>query len=92
MQIVNSTFKISFYDANRKPAKADVARALLRWVPKSRSGSEWVVLNLSEDGKSLVSPKTIRPPYFFKLFITLLKDAPAGEEAAGETYVVDFRG
>ena len=92
VQIVNSTFKISFYDANKKPAKADVARALLRWDPKSRSGSERVVLNLSEDGMSLTSPKNIRPPYLFKLFITLLKDAAAGEDAAGETHVIDFRG
>ena len=92
VQIVNSTFKISFYDVKRKPAKADVVRAALRWDPKYKVGQERVVLNLSEDGKSLTSPKNIRPPYLFKLFITLLKDAAEGEEAAGETHVIDFRG
>ena len=92
VEIVDSTFKISFYDAKRKPVKADVTRALLRWDSKARSGSERVMLNLSDDGKSLASPRNIRPPYLFKLFITLLKDAAAGEEAAGETHVVDFRG
>ena len=92
VQIVNSTFKISFYDAKRKPVKADVTRALLRWDSKARSGSERVMLNLSDDGKSLGSSRNIRPPYLFKLFITLLKDSAAGEEAAGETHVVDFRG
>ena len=92
VEIVESTFKISFYDAKRKPVKADVTRALLRWDSKARSGSERVMLNLSDDGKSLASPRNIRPPYLFKLFITLLKDSAAGEEAAGETHVIDFRG
>jgi hypothetical protein len=91
--MVGGTFKISFYDAKRKPAQADVSRALLRWDPKYKLGSERVVLTLGADGKSLVSPKPIRPPYAFKLFITLLKDATGAEEsAAGEVLVIDFRG
>lgn len=91
--ITGGTFKISFYDAKRKPAQADVSRALLRWDPKYKQGSERVVLTLSGDGKALASAKTIRPPYAFKLFITLLKDAAGAEEAAaGETLVIDFRG
>ena len=91
VQIVGNTFKISFYDAKKKPTKADVTRAILRWDPKYKVGSERVVLNLSEDGKSLASPRNIRPPYLFKLFITLLKDAAEGEDAPGETHVIDFR-
>lgn len=93
VQMVGSTFKISFYDAKRKPIAADVARALLRWDPKNKVGSERVVLNRAEDGMSLTSPKNIRPPYLFKLYITLLKTAGEGEaaEAAGETHVIDFR-
>jgi len=91
--IVGGTFKISFYDAKRKPAQADVARALLRWDPKYKQGSERVVLTLAADGKSLASAKTIRPPYAFRLFITLLKNEAATEESsAGEVLVVDFRG
>jgi hypothetical protein len=91
--IVGGTFKISFYDAKRKAAPADVARALLRWDPKYKQGSERVVLTPSADGKSLTSAKTIRPPYAFKLFITLLKDTAGAEEAAaGEVLVIDFRG
>ncbi|MEO6244968.1 MAG: hypothetical protein ABIQ12_06000 [Opitutaceae bacterium] len=91
VQIVDSSFKISFYDAKKKPIKADVTRALLRWNPKYKSGSDRVVLNLSGDGKSLSAPRDIRPPYVFKLFITLLKDAADGDDTAGETYVIDFR-
>ncbi len=92
VQIVNNTFKISFYDAKKKPTKADVTRALLRWDPKYKVGSERVLLNVSEDGKSLASPRNIRPPYLFKLFITLMKDGTEGEDGAGETHVIDFRG
>jgi hypothetical protein len=94
VQIVNSTFKISFYDAKKKPVAPDVTRAVLRWDPKYKVGKERVVLNLSEDGKSLTSAKNIRPPYLFKLYITLLKDASDAPEAAepvGETHVIDFR-
>lgn len=91
--IVGGTFKITFYDAKKKAVAADVARAALRWDPKYKVGSERVVLNRTEDGKALVSPRSIRPPYLFKLYITLIKDAGEGDaaEAAGETLVIDFR-
>jgi hypothetical protein len=90
--IAGGMFKITFYDAKKKPVEADVVRAALRWDPKYKVGMERVVLNLSDDKKSLTAPKNIRPPYMFKLFITLLKDAGAGEDAAGESYTIDFRG
>jgi hypothetical protein len=88
--IVDSTFRLSFYDAEKKPVAPDVARAALRWPVKYQPGDERTVLNLASDGKSLASAFVVRPPYFFKLFITLIaEDAPSG---AGETFVVDFRG
>ncbi len=92
--ITGSTFKISFYDAKKKPVAADVGRALLRWDPKYKVGAERVVLNRTDDGMALASAKNIRPPYLFKLYITLLKSAAEGDAAdtAGETYVIDFRG
>lgn len=90
--IVEGTFKISFYDDKKKPVKANVVRALLRWDPKGKIGQERVVLNLSADGKALTSPRTIRPPYVFKLFITLLQEAvESAEPVAGESYTIDFR-
>ena len=91
IQIVDSTFKLSFYDAEKKPVSPDVDRAALRWDPKYKVGEERVILNLAADGKSLSSPKTIRPPYLFKLYITLVRDAAAGSPPVSETMVVDFR-
>jgi len=91
LQIVDSTFKLSFYDAEKKPVVPDVDRAALRWDPKYKVGEERVVLNLSADGKSLSSPKNIRPPYLFKLYMTLVRDAASGTSPVNETIVVDFR-
>lgn len=92
IQIVNGTFKLSFYDEKKKPVPPDVSRAVLRWDPKYKVGKERLLLGPGEDGKSLSSPKNIRPPYNFKLYITLLKEASEAEEPAGETFVIDFTG
>lgn len=89
--IVGGQFKITFYDKKKAPVVADVHRALLRWDPKYKQGQERVVLNLTEDGKALTAPKAIRPPYIFKLFITLMKKSETGEDKATETYTIDFR-
>lgn len=88
--IVGGTFRLSFYDAEKKPVPPDVARAALRWPVKYQPGDERAVLNPAPDGNSLTSTRVVRPPYQFKLFITLIPaDAAAG---AGETFVVDFKG
>jgi len=96
LQLVGGTFKLSFYDMKKKPVAPDVARAMLRWDPKGKVGQERLVLN--RDGMALSSPRPVRPPYVFKLFITLIPEGAAtgdGAEAAapaGETIVVDFKG
>jgi hypothetical protein len=90
IEIVNATFKLSFYDTKKKPIAPDVARATLRWDPKYKVGEERVVLNPAE--KSLSSPRNIRPPYNFKLFITLFKEPTEGADpVAVENYTIDFR-
>lgn len=91
IEIVNSTFKLSFYDAKKKPVAPDAARAVLRWDPKYKVGKERIVLN-SDGGKSLTNARSIRAPYNFKLFISLFKDAAEGDETgATESYVIDFK-
>lgn len=93
IEIVGGRFKLSFYDAKKKPAAPDVVRAALRWPVNYKIGDERAVL--TPDGETaLSSSKVVRPPYVFKLFITLIKsadDTAASEEARNETYVVDFR-
>lgn len=88
LQVVNGVFKLSFYDEKKKPATADVARAVLRWTPNYKPGNEIYILNPGADGRSLTSDKTVRPPYTFKLFLSLFAE---GAENPVESMVVDFR-
>jgi len=87
LQVVGGNFKLSFYDAKKKPVAPDVVRAVLRWTPNYKPGTEIYVLGAG-DGKSLSAPKTVRAPYSFKLFMSLFVE---GEENPVESYVVDFR-
>jgi hypothetical protein len=98
LELVDGKFKLSFYNAKKKPVAPDVSRAIARWDPKYKLGVERSVLNPS--GKALVGDKFIRPPYNFNLTIVLLRDdAPAPTpgpdgtiaEPAGETFVIPFR-
>jgi hypothetical protein len=86
IQVENGCLKLSFYDAKKKIADPDVDRAAARWNPKYKVGDERRVLVRSEDGKSLISP-VIRPPYNFKLFLTLL----SADDKAVESYTVDLK-
>jgi hypothetical protein len=91
LQIVDSNFKLSFYDTKKKPIAADVSQAVLRWNPKYQKNEERVLLERSADGKYLTSPRVIRPPHTFKLYLTLFKEPSTGTEAvAAENYVIDF--
>jgi hypothetical protein len=91
LQLVNGAFKMTFYDQEKKPTTPDVARAALRWDAKYKVGQERIILNPGGDPNSLTNPKPIRPPYTFKLFITLLKDSADGDNPVGESFVIDFR-
>ncbi len=88
--IAEGTFKLAFYDKKKKPMDVDVTRALARWSPKNKLGGDQTVLNRGGDAKSLAGGKPVRSPYFFKLYLTLLRGD--GDDAqAVETYVVDFQ-
>lgn len=86
LQLVNSNFVLSFYDAQKHRTTADVARATLRWAVKYQPQDERAVLNPSADGQSLTSAKTIRPPHSFKVFLALFVE---GNDSAVESYSVD---
>jgi hypothetical protein len=90
LTLTDGKFKLTFYDKKKKPGKVDVTRGLARWANVHGPGDNRAVLN--PDGlHSLVAPQFVRPPYVFKVYLTLLKgDGDAAEVV--ETYVVDFRG
>jgi len=86
--VENGNFKLSFYDAKKKPAPVDVTRATARWPVKYKLGDERTVLNPSGDGTTLTSGTFVHPPYVFKLYLSLFVE---GSNDAVENYVIDFR-
>lgn len=87
LHIVDGNFKLSFFDPKKKAVAPDVVRAVLRWTPNYKPGSEIYVLGPGS-GKFLTVAKTVRPPYSFKLFMSLFVD---GNDEPVESYVLDFK-
>jgi hypothetical protein len=86
--VENGNFKLSFYDDKKNPAQVDVARATARWPVKDKRGDERAVLNPNGDGTVLTSGTFVRPPFVFKLYLSLFVE---GSNDAVESYVIDFR-
>lgn len=89
LEVVGGNFKLSFYDAKKKPIAPDVTRATARWPNPRGPGDNRAVLNSS--GNALVGNKPVLPPLIFNVYITLL-DGEGDEAKAVETLVVPFRG
>jgi len=90
LTLVEGKFKLTFYDKKKKPTKVDVTRGLARWSNVHGPGDNRMVLN-PDGANSLVGVQFVRPPYIFKLYLTLVKgDGDAAEVV--ETYVVDYHG
>lgn len=87
LTVEGNNFKLSFYDAKKKPAPVDVALATARWPVHYSAYDERAVLTPNGDGTALTSPKYVRPPYAFKLYLSLFKE---GSQDAVESYVIDF--
>ena len=83
----NSNFKLSFYNDKKEPLPVDVTRATARWPVHYSVYDERAVLTPTADKLALASAKFVRPPYQFKLYLTLLAE---GSDTAPESYVIDF--
>ncbi len=81
-------FKLSFYDAKKKPVNADAIRAIARWDPVNKAGEERSILNPADEGKALRGNVAVRPPFVFKVYLTLI----GPDDAVLESHVVNFRG
>jgi hypothetical protein len=91
LTIEDGLFRLAFYDEKKKAVDADADQAVMRWLVKYQKSDERTSLTRTSDGKALGGGKIVRPPYFFKLFITLFR----GEGEAMQTdenYVIDFQG
>jgi hypothetical protein len=88
LSLEGGNFKLSFYDEKKKPVAADAVRATTRWDPVNKVGDVRSVLNPTGDGTAFVGNVVVRPPYVFKVYVTLI----GPEDKAIESHVVDFRG
>jgi len=89
LTLVDSKFKLTFYDKKKKPMRVDVTRANARWADHHGPGDKRTVLN-SDGANSLVGAQFVRGPYVFNVYLTLLKGDGDTAEAA-ESYTVAFR-
>ncbi len=87
LEVLDNRFVLKFYGADKKPVAADVTRAAVRWVVHYKLTDERTVLNATADKMALTSPKFVRPPLQFKLYLSLLGQNE-GDEV--EPYVIDF--
>ena len=85
----NGNFRLTFYDAKKKAVPVDVARARARWSVRYKATDERTVLIPTADGSALTSPLVIRPPYIYRIYLSLFVE---GSEEAVENYPnLDFR-
>lgn len=87
LRLVNNNFVLTFYDAKKHKITPNVARAAARWPVHYQPAPERAVLNPGFDAASLTSPKIVRPPHDFKLYLSLFVE---GSDDAVESYVLDF--
>lgn len=91
LQVVGGAFKLTFYNDKKKPTTGGFDRAALRWNPINKKGDDRVVLLPDGSGQVFTAGSPVRPPYNFKVYITLVREATEGQPAVNENYVVDFR-
>lgn len=90
LQVVDNTFRVTFYDKDKKPTPPDVSSIALRWPVQYQPNPERTVLTPAGDGSYMTSEKTVRPPFHFRLYVTLLKTDDSGRDQVVESYVVEF--
>ncbi len=88
LQVLDGHFKLSFYDAKKKPVPPDVASAILRWKVNYSLDPERALLTPGGGANSLTSEKVIRQPYNFRITMLLLK---GDDDQNPETLFVDFQ-
>ncbi len=91
LEIVGGKFKLSFYDAKKKPMAVDVTRATARWpnLKSATTGDYRTVLNPS--GTALIGERPVVPPFAFNVYLNLIQGE--GETAKSvEAFVVQLHG
>jgi hypothetical protein len=86
VEIKGGCFRLTFYDAKKKPTPADRTSAVLWWPVHYQPNNERTELLPSDDPSVLTSSYPVKPPHTFKLHISLMADSLKDPEG----YVIDF--
>jgi hypothetical protein len=89
LAVRNNNFVLGFYDEEKKPVRADMVSATLRWPVRYQPNDERTVLRVGGDGTVLTSGFVIRQPHSFRVTILLFAE---GRQDSAETYTVEYRG
>lgn len=66
--------RLTFYNKKKNPVAPDVARATARWNRPTVATADRAVLNLADDGVSLVGNQIVRKPWTFVVYLALVND------------------
>jgi hypothetical protein len=89
LELNDSTFKVTFYNAKKKPIPADASSIAMRWTVHYQPNDERTLLVPSGDPAVMTSPYYVRAPHSFPLHIVLLFD---GKPGASEGYDLTYSG
>jgi hypothetical protein len=85
VELKQGNFVVTFYDDKKHPTPADRTSAVVWWPVHYQPNNERTELTSAGDPAVMTSSYTVKPPYAFKLHISLLVD---GKDP--EVYVIDF--
>jgi hypothetical protein len=89
LEIKDNTFRLTFYNAKKKPVPADASSAVIRWSVKYQPNPERAELSPSGDPAVFTSTYTVKSPHTFILHLVLLFD---GKPDASEAFTVNYSG
>jgi hypothetical protein len=89
LELKDNTFKLTFYNAKKKPTPADATSVAMRWSVHYQSTDERTELLPTGDPAVMASPYFVRPPHTFPLHVILLF---AGKPDATEAYNFAYSG
>jgi hypothetical protein len=78
---------VRFYNAEKKPAVSDAARAAIWWDPVNKAGVQRTIMTRTPDLLALRSPALLRPPHVYTVSVTLVRED--GETI--EIHLVDLK-
>jgi hypothetical protein len=87
VELKDGTFQLTFYNAKKHPVPADKSSAVFWWPVHYQPNPERTELTPTDHAAVLASPYLVKPPYAFKLHISLLG---ADSSSDVESYVIDF--